>query len=44
MDIRISLQSWTKHLEQNKKSGKTGEDKESLISTFVCFLTAIVKV
>ena len=27
-----------------EKSSKTGHDKKSLISTFACFLTAIVKV
>ena len=27
-----------------EKSSKTGQDKKSLISTFVCFLTATAKV
>ena len=27
-----------------EKSGKTGQDEKSLVSTFACFLTAIAKV
>ena len=27
-----------------EKSGKTGQDKKILVSTFACFVTAIVKV
>ena len=37
----MSLQCWTKYLEQNSK---TGQVKKSLISTFACFFAGIGKV
>ena len=39
-----NLQSWTKHLTKVEKSSEVGLENKILISTFACFLTAIVKV
>ena len=33
----VYLQSWTKYLEQNRETCKTGQSKKSLISSFTFF-------
>ena len=44
VSCNLILQSSAKYLEQNRETEKAGQEKKSLISTFVCFVTVIDKV
>ena len=41
---KTGLQSWTKYLARSKEIQENWTNFKSLLSNFVCFLTAIVKV